>query len=231
MAAISPPRALYGRQGRPLSPRRRALIERHLPALRPAIASDGTLDLKGPRPGRDRLWLEIGFGAGEHLAWQAERHPDVWLLGAEPYRAGVAALLARGEERGLANLRIHDGDARPLLAALPDACLERIFVLFPDPWPKARHRKRRLIDAAMAARLAALLTDGGELRLASDVAAHVRWLLAALRGVGELAWTARRAGDWRQRPPDWPETRYEAKARRAGRRPAFLTFVRAPRPG
>ena len=224
-------RALHGRRGRPLSARRRALIDQRLPALRPAPGGDGVLDLKGPLPGRCRLWLEIGFGAGEHLAWQAERHPGIWMLGAEPYRAGVAALLARIEERGLANVRIFDGDARALLAALPEASLERIFVLFPDPWPKTRHRKRRLVDGAMAARFAALLTDGGQLRLASDVEEHVRWLLAALRGCPQLAWTARRPGDWRRRPADWPATRYEAKARRAGRRPVFLSFVRRPRQG
>ena len=233
LAGEAPPRhVLHGRRrGRPLSARRQALIDQRLPALRPATGSDGTLDLKGPLPGLCRLWLEIGFGAGEHLAWQAERHPGIWMLGAEPYRAGVAALLARIEERGLANVRIFDGDARALLDALPEASLERIFVLFPDPWPKTRHRKRRLVDGAMAARFAALLTDGGQLRLASDVGEHVRWLLAALRGCPQLAWTARRPGDWRQRPPDWPATRYEAKARSEGRRPVFLSFVRRPRQG
>ena len=200
-----------------------------MPRLRVGIGDDGGVDLGGPVAGRDRLWLEIGFGAGEHLAWQAERNPDVTVIGAEIWRDGIASLLSRIDRAGLGNVRILDRDAVLLLTSLEPASLERIFVLFPDPWPKARHRKRRLVNPASAALLADLLADGGEVRLATDIADYARAMLLALRGRPELDWRARSARDWRQRPCDWPETRYEARARREGRTPLFLTFVRRPR--
>ncbi len=193
--------------------------------MRVVIRGDGTVDLGA----RDRLWLEIGFGSGEHLAWQAERNRDVTLIGAEIWHDGVANLLTRIERMGLDNVRILDGDAVPLLMSLEPASLERILVLFPDPWPKARHRKRRLVNPQTAALFGELLADGGELRLATDIEDYARAMLLALRGQSELEWSARRPLDWRQRPLDWPETRYEAKARREGRTPLFLRFVRRPR--
>ncbi len=225
-----PDRKLHGRRkGHRLSARRQALVENLLPRLRVAVGADGSVDLGGPVPGRDRLWLEIGFGAGEHLAWQARARPEVAMIGAEPFLNGVAGLLARIDEDGLANVRILDGDVRPLLDALPEASLERIAVLFPDPWPKARHRKRRLVNRETARGFARLLADGGELRLATDAMDHVRWMMAAVWPLADFAWTARRPADWRERPADWPETRYEAKARRQGRTPVFLAFRRVPR--
>ncbi len=225
-----PDRRLYGRRkGHDLTPRRQALIDDLLPGLRPVIAADGTVALGGPRPGHDRLWLEIGFGGGEHLAWQARHHPDVTVIGAEPYLNGVASLLAAIDDDSLGNVRIVDDDVRPLLDALPPACLERIFVLFPDPWPKARHHKRRIVNAASVARFAELLVDGGELRLATDIMDYARWMMAATWPHPDLAWTARGPADWRARPPDWPQTRYEAKAEKAGRTPVYLTFRRRSR--
>ncbi len=205
------------RRSRRLSARRRTLVETLLPRLR-AVPGGGA-----------RLWFEIGFGAGEHLAWQAERNPDVILIGAEVWKDGVANLLSRIDRQGLDNVRIVDGDARDALAALAPASLERIFVLFPDPWPKARHRKRRLVNAETARLFADLLADGGEIRLATDIADYARDMLLALGRRDELEWRARRPQDWRRRPADWPETRYEAKARREGRQPFFLSFVRRPR--
>lgn len=189
-----------------------------LPELRVVIGEDG-------KPGHElgeRLWLEIGFGGGEHLAWQAERHPEVTLIGAEVWLNGVANLLVLVERQGLANVRIFDADVTVLLEALPPACLERIFVLFPDPWPKARHRKRRFINETSMARLSGLLVDGGELRLATDIEDYALDMERALEGGSDLQWS-------HQRPSDWPATRYEAKARAAGREPVFFSAVRRHR--
>jgi len=172
-------------------------------------------------------WLEVGFGGGEHLAALAEAHPEVGFLGCEPFLNGVAALLAAVEARGLANVRIHAGDARDLIDALPDAALGRAFVLFPDPWPKRRHRKRRFVQPDTLDRLARAMADGAELRLASDDAPLVDWMLFHARTHPAFAWTARRAADWRDRPADWPATRYEAK--RLHGTPAFLAFRRRAR--
>ncbi len=189
-----------------------------MPGLRVVIGEDGKPD----HGGGERLWLEIGFGGGEHLAWQAERHPAVTLIGAEVWLNGVANLLDRVERHGLANVRIFDTDVTVLLEALPPACLERIFVLFPDPWPKARHRKRRLVNQAVVARFSDLLVDGGELRLATDIEDYALDMKQALEGSMDLKWSCRR-------PTDWPATRYEAKARAAGREPVFFTGVRQHR--
>ncbi|MBN33949.1 MAG: tRNA (guanosine(46)-N7)-methyltransferase TrmB [Rhodospirillaceae bacterium] len=230
MPAPEADRRLYGRRkGHDLSARRQALVDERLPLLRPVVAADGTVDLKGVEPARDRLWLEVGFGGGEHLAWQAEHHPDVTVIGAEPFLNGVASLLAHVDDSGLGNVRIIDGDVRPLLDALPPTSLERIFVLFPDPWPKARHHKRRIVNHWSANRFADLLVDGGELRLATDIMDYARWMMAAVWPHPDLTWTARRPGDWRSRTRDWPGTRYEAKAIEAGRTPVFLTFRRKAR--
>lgn len=223
-----PRRALYGRrQGPKLRPGRRRLLEERLPALAFAVEGGAPLDpfrLFDPRP--RAVWLEIGFGGGEHLAEQAARHPEVGFLGVEPFRDGVARLVGAVEARDLRNVRILVDDARLLLAALPEACLERVFVLFPDPWPKTRHHKRRIVNRETAAQLARAIRPGGELRLATDDPGYARWMLEALLAEPRFAWTAERAADWRDPPPDWVPTRYEAKARAAGRRPVFLSFRR-----
>ncbi|HUA50649.1 MAG TPA: tRNA (guanine(46)-N(7))-methyltransferase TrmB [Candidatus Sulfotelmatobacter sp.] len=178
---------------------------------------------------RARYWLEIGFGAGEHLAWQALAHPEVGLIGCEPFVNGVAAALARIEASKIANLRIWPEPAAPLLDVLPAASLERVFVLFPDPWPKVRHHKRRFVQRANLDRLARLMIDGGELRLVTDDPDYCRWMLAQLIDHGAFAWLARRPADWRERPADWPPTRYERKARAADRAPVYLRFARRAR--
>ena len=139
---------------------------------------------------------------------------------------GVAKLLSEIEDRGLENIRIHFGDARPLIEALPDASLSRLFVLHPDPWPKKRHHKRRMISPWFLAEAARLLRPGGELRVASDIPDYIRWTLMHAQHAPAFEWTAARAKDWRDRPADWPQTRYEAKAIREGRRPAYLIFRR-----
>ncbi len=175
------------------------------------------------------VWLEIGFGGGEHLAWQAERHPDVGFIGAEPYINGVAALLAAVDQAELVNVRIVADDIRPVLDRMAVGMLDRIFILFPDPWPKTRHLKRRLVDAGLIAKLADLLADGAELRLATDDMSYARQMLGVTTANPDFCWKARRPGDWRRRPSDWPQTRYEAKAVGAGRSPVYLIFERRRR--
>ena len=172
------------------------------------------------------LWLEIGFGGGEHLAAQAAAHPEVGMLGVEPFLNGVARLLTLLAAGDHGNVRILVDDARLLLAALPPASIERAFVLFPDPWPKLRHKKRRIVNTGTLARLATILRPGGELRLATDDADYARWMLEAALQQAALVWQAERSADWRCRPADWMPTRYEEKARAAGRAPVFLSFRR-----
>jgi tRNA (guanine-N7-)-methyltransferase len=223
-----PPIHTFGRRrGRRLKPGRQALLDEMLPRLRIEPPASGVLDpetLFDPRP--QALWLEIGFGAGEHLAAQAARHPELGFIGCEPYVNGVVALLARAREAGLANLRILPGDARPLLERLAPATIARAFVLFPDPWPKRRHRKRRLVRGAFLDLVARALAPGAELRLASDDPDYVAEMLERIPVHPAFRWTARGPADWRIRPPDQPETGYEAWAIGEGRRPAYLTFRR-----
>ena len=181
-------------------------------------------------PPAETVWLEIGFGGGEHLAAQAEAHPAIGLIGCEPFVNGIVSALGHVARRGLANVRLWPDDARLLLDRLPAGSLDRIFVLFPDPWPKARHAKRRFVSSENLDRLARLMRGGAELRLASDDADHVDWMLMQLLAHPAFEWTARRAADWREPPPDWLPTRYEAKAVQHGVQPAYLRFRRRPRP-
>ena len=232
-AGMAERRNLYGRrQGRPLRAGRRALLDEALPPLAVDLPPDGggfdLADLFDPLP--ELLFLEIGFGGGEHLAWQAARHPAAGFLAAEYFITGVASLLGQLPDggRGLA-LRLYLGDARDLIERLPDAALDRVFILFPDPWPKRRHHKRRLIQAATVGELARILKDGGELRFATDDPGYLDWALQRLTAEPALAWQAAGPADWRCRPTDWPPTRYEEKALAAGRRPAYLRFRRRPR--
>ncbi len=219
-----PQRLLYGRRVGPrLRPGRRRLLDELLPRLAIDLPARGRLDPRGlfRRP-VEAVWLEIGFGGGEHLAAQAAAHPTVGFIGVEPYLSGVARLLAAIEAGGLDNVRILVDDARLLLPVLPDASIARIDVLFPDPWPKARHHKRRLVAPATVAEMARILVPGGELRLATDDPGYARWMLAAVLGEPRLEWLAERAADWREPWPDRPITRYEAKALAAGRKPVYL---------
>ncbi len=220
-------RVLYGRRrGHRLRPGRRRLLAELLPRLEIRLREGEPLDPAALFGDRRPLWLEIGFGDGAHLAAQAAAHPGIGFIGVEPFVNGVAALLARIERGRLANIRIFTDDARLLLAALPDASVARLFVLFPDPWPKRRHHKRRLVNRATAAEFARILAPGGELRLATDDAGYARWMLEALLAEPRLDWLAERAADWRERPADQPPTRYERKALAAGRRPIYFRFRR-----
>jgi tRNA (guanine-N7-)-methyltransferase len=221
-------RLIYGRRkGHRLRPGRQRLLDQALPKLQVDLPERGPLDpasLFARRP--ERLWLEIGFGGGEHLAGQAAAHPEVGLIGCEPFVSGIARLLSLIEAQGLTNVRLFTDDARLLMQALPGGSLERIFVLFPDPWPKTRHHKRRIVNPATAAEFARLLQPGGEVRLATDDMSYARAMLLALRGHPGLQWQAERPKDWRERLPDWPMTRYEDKALAAGRTCVYLRFLR-----
>jgi tRNA (guanine-N7-)-methyltransferase len=224
-------RLLYGRRrGRPLRPGQRDLFAHVLPCLAINLPASGEFDarLTFPDPPRS-IWLEIGFGGGEHLAAQAERHRNVGFIGCEVFENGIAKLLGEVERRQLANIRLFIDDARLLIGALPAASIERVFILFPDPWPKQRHHKRRIVSRDTLDYLARIMTDGAELRLASDDSDYFSWMLECVTGHPAFAWLARRPADWRQRPPDWQPTRYEEKARAAGRSPAFLRAYRHPR--
>jgi tRNA (guanine-N7-)-methyltransferase len=218
----------YGRRrGRPLRANRAALIDELLPRLTiPAPAAGTTLDprsLFGDPP--RAVWLEVGFGAGEHLAAQAEAHPEIGLIGAEPYLNGIAGLLARVHDRGLANIRVWPDDIRLLLPALPAGSIDRVFVLFPDPWPKARHHKRRLIAPPFLDALARVMASGAELRFATDDPDYLEWSVERLGGHASFARLTAGPEEWQTRPADWPATRYEAKGL-AGHPPAFLRFRR-----
>ena len=214
----------FGRiKARPIKPRQAALLDSLLPRIR---VPQEPFDPRALMPAARACWVEIGFGGGEHMAAQAARHPDVLILGAEPFQNGVASALRHLDERGVENVRIQDGDARELLARLPDASVERVFILFPDPWPKTRHHKRRLVQADTVAELARVLRPGGRLRFASDVAHYVDWALERILADGRFRWTADQASDWRTPPADHATTRYEEK-RLGDCAPVFLDFVRS----
>jgi len=228
-------RTLYGRrQGKKLRTHQQALLDDLLPRLRvPVTHSLDPADHKSPldlaalfgRAMPGGTWLEIGFGAGEHLAWQAEHNRDVGLIGCEPYINGVAKALAHLERLGVDNVRIHDNDARFVMAALAPASLTRAFILFPDPWPKARHHKRRFVCRENLDRLATLMAPGAELRLATDDPSYLPWMVEHACLHPAFEWLAERPSDWRTRPDDWPPTRYERKML-AGHTPTFLRLRR-----
>ncbi len=223
-----PSHRFYGRRhGHKLRKGRRDLLESLLPKLRLAGAGDGEVDLAGAFPEAPReIWLEIGFGGGEHLAAQAGIHPDIGFIGCEPFINGVAGLLIPVAEKGLTNIRIFDDDARDLLDILPEDSLARVFILFPDPWPKKRHHRRRFIGPEILDRLARLMQDGAELRFASDHMDYASWTLEHVTRHGDFIWPVSRPADWRDRPRDWVETRYEAKALAKGDACAYFRFYR-----
>jgi tRNA (guanine-N7-)-methyltransferase len=219
----------YGRRrGRRLRAGRAALVDDLLPRVSIAAPAPGApLDPATlfPRP-VTAVWLEIGFGGGEHLAAQAAAHRDTGFIGAEPYINGFANLLARVHEHALDNVRLWTDDIRLLLPSLPAASIGRVFILFPDPWPKLRHHKRRLVTTGCLDELARVIPVGGELRLATDDVDYLTWMLERLTIHPAFEWRARRADDWRVRPADWPPTRYETKAIAEGRVSTYLRFGR-----
>ena len=213
----------FGRaKGRSLTPHMQAIWDERFPELR--------WDLAAPLPDAE-LWLEIGFGGAEHCLWQAENNPNIHLVGAEPFMNGVAKAVRGAHDADLQNLSLHHGDVRELLAALPDNSLSKIFVLFPDPWPKTRHHKRRLLRSQFIAELYRVMKPGGELRFASDIIHYVDWTLSRLKRFssedgGGWIFTHTENSDWRHRGTDWPGTRYEAKAGREGRPCHYFKFTK-----
>lgn len=220
-------RSFGRRHGRPMSARQAKLWATVLPRV--------AIDLKSAAPAGpaalfpnavSEIWLEIGFGGGEHLIWQAEHNPRVGHIGCEPFRDGVIKVLDAIDTRAIANIRVHADDARDMLRWLPEGSITRAFVLFPDPWPKRKHLKRRLVNPTLLAALARVLRPGGQLRLGTDIGDYARTMLMAAQHETRLHWQAETANDWRQRPLDWPQTRYEAKAEREGRNSCYLQFER-----
>lgn len=221
---------LYGRRkAKPLRPRQQKLVDDLLPSLRIDLPPDGEL-----RPqaifscAPDDVWLEIGFGGGEHLAALAAAHPNLAFIGAEAFLNGIAKLLLAISERHLSNIRIFDADARLLLDRLSAAGIGRIYVLYPDPWPKRRHAKRRLLNPATLIQIHRMMKPGAELRLATDSRDYAAWALAQLLRHGGFEWLAETARDWREPPSGWTVTRYESKALGQGRSPLYLSFRRRP---
>jgi tRNA (guanine-N7-)-methyltransferase len=220
-------RILYGRRrGKTLRKGQRLLVEQDLPKL--TIPLDGGLIDLGAlfSPTIKEYWLEIGFGGGEHLAWQAEQHPNIGIIGCEPFLNGVAMLLGKLKEAGVANVRIHNEAAELLIEELPAASLTRVFLLFPDPWPKSSHAKRRFVSHANIAALARVLKKGGEFRIATDHTNYGAWILWHMLQSKEFVWLAENPDDWRAQGADWPPTRYERKAVEKGLHPVYYRFRR-----
>ena len=217
---------LYGRRsGKPLAAYQRELVRILLPRL--AIDVSTAIEPRSlfPRECQD-TWLEIGFGGGEHLLAVAGRHPDVGLIGCEPFLNGMARALADLAGLDCDNIRLHCGDAGELIDQLPGASLGRVFLFYPDPWPKRRQRKRRFMSDTMLSRLARAMKPSAELRFATDIDDYCGWTLACLSRSPDFRWTATRASDWQAPWPHWVRTRYEQKALGEGRRPCYVTAVR-----
>lgn len=226
-----PHRNFYGRlKGKALKRSQKTYLEQDLADLSPGAVSwednpnRDKLDLKTRFDGRP-VWLEIGFGGGEHLVHQATTNPDVGIIGAEPYINGVAMLLGKIRRAGVDNLAVHPGDARDLLDVLPEASIQRAFLLYPDPWPKTRHHRRRFVTPEHLDPLARVMQPGAILRVATDIEDYVRQTLEEVPKAG-FEWLAEGPQDWRNPWSDWLSTRYEQKALREGRTPHYLTFRR-----
>ncbi|MEL6520580.1 MAG: tRNA (guanine(46)-N(7))-methyltransferase TrmB [Pseudomonadota bacterium] len=227
----APWRNFYGRRhGKTLRDSQREYLDEDLAALSPGpvdwdVNPNRTpLDLPalfGDRP----VWLEIGFGGGEHMVHQADLHREVGIIGCEPFVNGVAMLLGKIRQAKLDNVAVHPGDARDLFDVLPDGSIARAFLLYPDPWPKARHHRRRFVTPEHLEPLARVMATGAILRVATDIEDYVRQTLEQVPRHG-FRWLAERPSDWREPWDDWYSTRYERKALREGRRPHYLTFQR-----
>jgi tRNA (guanine-N7-)-methyltransferase len=222
MTTILSSQRLFGRRkGRPLRTNKARLIEELLPRLQ-IVLGDFSSPFDLFPSSTQKLWLEIGFGGGEHLAKQAQKNPEIGFIGCDPFVNGIASLLDHIDKNKISNIRLFPNDARLLLDSLPNSIIDRCFVLFPDPWPKARHAKRRFIGSENLPHLARVLRQGAELRLATDDENLAGWMREALRTAKEF----RVVEDSFDPPDDWASTRYEQKAIKAGRKPVHLTVVR-----
>ncbi len=219
--------AFFGRRkGHALRPRQAALFDTLLPRLKLDLAAPAPADLRALFNEVDEVRLESGFGGGEHLMAEAERNPDTGFIGIEPFVNGMAKALASIDERKLTNIRLHHGDATDVLAWLPTASLARFDLIYPDPWPKRRHWKRRFVQDKSVAEIARIVRPQGEFRFVSDIPDYAAWTLARLMRSPHFAWIAEQADDWRKPWPGFTSTRYEAKAMRQGRVPSYLIFRR-----
>jgi tRNA (guanine-N7-)-methyltransferase len=220
--------SLWGRRkGKPLSARRADLMASRLPSLAIDTMTTAPADLtKLFEAPVTAVCLEIGFGGGEHLIHEAKEYPERGFIGVEPFLNGMAKAVASIADLGLANIRLYSKDAAELLDWLPAASLRRVDLLYPDPWPKKRHRKRRFVSPQNLDRIARMLVGGGDFRVASDIESYIAWTLLHCQRQVEFEWTATRADDWRLPYKNWPGTRYEAKAIAAARTPAYLHFRR-----
>lgn len=212
----------YGRnRGRKLGEVRGRLEQELLPQL--------LLDASKPDLSAFEHWqLEIGFGSGEHLAMQAAKHPHMGFIGCEPYITAATILLRQIEEQNLTNIRLYNGDARDLIEHLPNASINKAFILFPDPWPKLRHHKRRLVNHRMLDDLHRILISESELLIATDHEGYLNWILEHMLARPDFAWQATQASDWLEPPSDWVTTKYQAKALREGRVPHWLAYITTP---
>ena len=226
MTSEKPLRTFGRTKSRTLKPRQAALVDALLPHL--AMPAEGEIEVEAlfPDGAGGEVILEIGFGGGEHLVAQAQAHPKARFIGAEPFLNGVASALRHIEESGVTNVRLHHGDARDILSRLPDTSLDRVDILFPDPWPKTRHWKRRLIQHDFVTELARVLKPGGDVRFATDWRHYAAWTLETLTRNAHFTWAAERAEDWRAPWLGHVSTRYEQK-RLGDCAPIFLRFVRA----
>ncbi|PCI62741.1 MAG: tRNA (guanosine(46)-N7)-methyltransferase TrmB [Kordiimonadales bacterium] len=226
-----PEQRFFGRRkGKTLSPRQYSLVDRMMPEIgvvlpggsgAPFVPSDMYSTPK------TKIWLEIGFGKGEHIAWQAKANPEIGLIGCEPYLNGVVGLLQHIDEGEIDNIRVYGDDARHVIRALPDASVERVFLLHPDPWPKKKHAKRRFVNPANLDDIARILKDGGEFRVGTDHPLYREWTSIQMTARSDFLWLAEGPQDWLVRPDDWPETRYEAKALEG--KATYFRFARVAR--
>lgn len=220
-------RAFFGRRkGHPLRPRQAALFDTLLPKLAIDLNTTASSDLRTLFANADDIRLEIGFGGAEHLIAQARAHPRTGFIGSDGFLNAIGKALTAIDTEKLSNVRLHHGDASELIDWLPANSLARIDLLYPDPWPKRRHWKRRFIQDDKLVRLARLLKAGGELRFATDIPDYAVWTLARVLRSKDFEWTAERADDWRTPWAGFEGTRYEAKAKREGREPAYFIFRR-----
>jgi tRNA (guanine-N7-)-methyltransferase len=228
MEDIHSRRAFFGRRkGHPLKPRQAALFDALLPRLALDLGKPAPADLRALfAPTADELRLEIGFGGAEHLIAAAKASPQIGFIGTDAFVNAIAKALVAIDQDALANIRLYFGDASELLDWLPDAAVSRIDLLYPDPWPKRRHWKRRFIQHESLKRLARVLRNGGELRFATDIPDYMTYVLARVLRSPDFIWTAESADDWRVPWPGFSGTRYEAKAKLEGRIPAYFIFRR-----
>ena len=216
---------LYGRSiGHKLRKNQQELVDKLLPQIE--VPADGEITASRLFGDERPLHLEIGFGSGEHLADRADMLPDHGFIGAEPFLNGVVGALQHVRDRRLANVRVHMGDALDVLERVPDGALTMVYLLHPDPWPKARHAKRRMVNPGPLDLVAAKLRPGGEFRLGTDDPTYCRWSMMVMNGRRDFEWLAESAADFLTRPGGWPETRYEAKARRKGHEVWYFRYRR-----